>query len=91
NTLYSRGMVYDLIPLIPDEFIATGGDDLSAQLLDKCREDNVYYVYFAGRLCEDESIKSILGAVDESVEIAPGNIYIYDEERNVITGADNNG
>ncbi len=91
NTLYSRGMVYNLIPLIPDEFIATGGDDLSAQLLDKCREDNVYYVYFAGRLCEDESIKSILGAVDESVEIAPGNIYIYDEERNVITGADDNG
>ncbi len=85
NTLYSRGMVYNMIPLVPDEFVIEDDDDRSQALLDKCRDDSVYYVYFAERLVDGENIDSIKNALSEDVQPRSGQIYIYDAERNIIT------
>ncbi len=86
NSIYSRGMIYDLIPLIPAEYIIDDPElDHSAELLDKCRDSKAYYVYFSDRLVsDDEKRESVAGALREGLLLEGGRMYRYDESDNSI-------
>ncbi len=89
NSLYSRGLTYDLIPLIPVEYHVESGEDISSDMLERCREEHVYYVYFADRLIDDPEMNSSIASVlSDGSHPEHGTIYRYDEELDIIT-ADN--
>lgn len=86
NTFYARDSVYDLIPFVPSEMeVYAQSGDLSAELLQKCQNEDDYYVYFAGRLFDDKTaLNNILGAITPGLELERGKLYYYDKERNVV-------
>ena len=82
NTIYARASVYDLIPLVPAEMLVEEGTgDASETLLTRCRDENIYYVYFAGRLIDDEGAsEQVSGALNGDCSLERGNMYYYDRE-----------
>lgn len=85
NSLYSRGLTYELIPLVPAEFVVSDGNDRSGELLDKCLDENAYYVYFADRLTRDDNLASAYtSAIEDNTAPENGSLYYFDEDRGII-------
>lgn len=86
NSVYSRGLIYDLIPHIPVEYHVENSEEQSSDLLEKCRDESVYYVYFSDHLANDgKKSAAVTGALEDGVSLKSGMMYRYDEERNIIT------
>ncbi|MCR5420621.1 MAG: hypothetical protein K6E98_06435 [Lachnospiraceae bacterium] len=86
NSVYSRGMLYDLIPLIPAEYMVENPDtDHSEELLYKCLDESAYYVYFSDRLIRSgDKLDTVKSAFAEDIDNVGGKIYKYDEDLNCI-------
>ncbi len=86
NSIYSRGMLYNFIPLIPAEYIIDDPtSDHSEELLARCADASAYYVYFSGKLLENtDKLDSIKAAFDDGFVPVAGNLYHYDEKTDSI-------
>ncbi|MCR5355878.1 MAG: hypothetical protein K6E63_00590 [Lachnospiraceae bacterium] len=86
NSLYSRGLLYYLVPLVPTEYeVEDSGQDQSEALLSKCSDRSAYYVYFAGRMVDDaKACDAIKGAMAGGELPVRGHMYYYDENANLI-------
>lgn len=86
NTLYARDVVYNLIPLVPTQLLVTPDmGDMSQEVLNKCEDEHVYYVYFPDKFIDDIASKEeITRAIKDETGPEKGKLYYYDEEEKII-------
>lgn len=90
NSIYSRSSEYFLLPHVPVELeVYEDMGDVSQELLEKCNHYDAYYVYFSGRLIDDDTSKGqIVNALEEGALPKRGIMYYYDKDANVIRELD---